>query len=230
MLEVRDLTIGYGGVPVVERVNLAVEGGEVVGLIGPNGAGKTSILRAVSGLRRPVSGTITLEGTAIDGLAPEQLAARGLALVPEGRNVFKTLTVEENLRLAGGRSAGPLDAVFERFPILAERAAQPADRLSGGEQQQLAIARALMTDPSLLVLDEPSLGLAPLMIDTIYSLLQELRVEGLTMLLVEQNASRTIEFCDRCVILSRGRVRATGSRKELRGNPAVLRAYLGRQP
>src|SRR5262249_50702668 len=152
-----------------------------------------------------------------------------LALVPEGRHVFKTLTVEENLRLAAGRGGVSLDSAFGRFPILARRAAQPADRLSGGEQQQLAIARALMTDPSLLILDEPSLGLAPLMIDAIYSLLEHLRAEGRTMLLVEQNAARTIQFCDRCIVLSRGRVRAIGSREELRDNPAVLRAYLGGQ-
>jgi branched-chain amino acid transport system ATP-binding protein len=230
MLELRELSVGYGGVDVVDGVTLAVETGEVVGVIGPNGAGKTSILRAVSGLRQPASGSIFLDGRPIDGLAPERLAALGLSLVPEGRHVFRTLTVEENLRLAAAAGDdAAIEAAFQRFPILADRAAQPADRLSGGEQQQLAIARALLTNPRLLMLDEPSLGLAPRMIETIYALLQELRLDGLTMLLVEQNAARTIEFCDRCLVLSRGRIRAAGSRQELRDNPAILRAYLGAQ-
>jgi ABC-type branched-subunit amino acid transport system ATPase component len=230
MLELQDLRIGYGGVDVVSGVSFSVAAGEVVGVIGPNGAGKTSILRAIAGLRRPRSGRIALDGERIDGLPAERLADMGLALVPEGRHIFKTLTVEENLRLAvrGGESDS-LKSAFDRFPILAERAGQPADRLSGGEQQQLAIARALIRHPRLLVLDEPSLGLAPRTIETIYALLGELREEGKTMLLVEQNAARTIEFCDRCLVISRGRVGAEGSREDLRANPATVRAYLGGQ-
>ena len=171
-----------------------------------------------------------LEGRAIGGLAPEEIARRGVALVPEGRQIFKTLSVAENLRLAARSDREEfLEEILERFPILVDRAAQPADRLSGGEQQQLAIARALVGKPRLLVLDEPSLGLAPKMIETTYELLAELHAEGVTMLLVEQNAARTIEFCDRSLVLSGGLVRARGGREELRRNPEILRAYLGRQ-
>jgi branched-chain amino acid transport system ATP-binding protein len=231
MLEVRGLRVAYDGVEVVHGVDIAVEGGEAVGLIGPNGAGKTSILRALCGLLRPSGGTIELEKRPITGRSPEEIADSGVALVPEGRGIFKTLTVAENLRLAaqsGGADA--LGAMLSRFPILAERAAQPADRLSGGEQQQLAIARALLRRPRLLVLDEPSLGLAPKMIEVIYELLAELRGAGVTMLLVEQNVARTIEFCDRSLVLSAGRIQAQGSRAELHANPEILRAYLGKQP
>ena len=233
MLELRDVRIGYGGIEVVHGVDLSVGRGEVIGMIGPNGAGKSSILRSICGLLHPSSGKVIFEDRDLTGMAPEQIAQLGLALVPEGRHIFKTLTVAENLRL-GARDETAGDALTEqtlaRFPILLERAGQRADRLSGGEQQQLAIARALLGRPKLLILDEPSLGLAPKMIDVIYELLGELRGEGVTMLLVEQNAARTIDFCDRCLVLSTGKVRAEGSRSELQSNPDVLRAYLGRQP
>ncbi len=230
MLELREMRISYGGVEVVHGVDLKVGAGEVLGMIGPNGAGKTSILRAISGLVRPVAGAVVFDDKPLIGLAPEQIARLGLAHVPEGRHVFKTLTVAENLRLAGpGGRNEVLERTLERFPILRERYGQRADRLSGGEQQQLAIARALLSRPKLLVLDEPSFGLAPKMIDTIYELLQDLRAAGVTMLLVEQNAARTIDFTDRCVVLSGGVIRAKGTREELQRNPDVLRAYLGRQ-
>lgn len=232
MLELRGVRVGYGRIEVVHGVDLSVGRGEVVGMIGPNGAGKSSILRSVCGLVRPTAGEAVFENRVVTGMAPEQIARLGLALVPEGRHIFKTLSVAENLRL-GARHDSEGDAyaerTLERFPILRERAGQRADRLSGGEQQQLAIARALLGRPKLLILDEPSLGLAPKMIDVIYELLQGLRDEGVTMLLVEQNAARTIDFCDRCVVLSTGRIRAQGSRSELQRNPDVLRAYLGRQ-
>ena len=233
MLELRDVRVSYGQTEVVHGVSLSVARGEVVGMIGPNGAGKSSVLRSICGLARPSAGMATFEGRTVTGMAPEQIAQLGLALVPEGRHIFKTLTVAENLRL-GARDetdVGELmDRTLERFPILRERAGQRADRLSGGEQQQLAIARALLGKPKLLILDEPSLGLAPKMIDVIYELLGELREEGVTMLLVEQNAARTIDFCDRCLVLSTGKLRAQGSRVELQRNLDVLRAYLGRQP
>jgi branched-chain amino acid transport system ATP-binding protein len=233
MLELRDVRVSYGRIEVVHGVDLSVGRGEVVGMIGPNGAGKSSILRSICGLVRPSSGKATFEDRVLTGMAPEQIANLGLALVPEGRHIFKTLTVAENLRL-GAREEAEVGELMEqtltRFPILRERAGQRADRLSGGEQQQLAIARALLGRPKLLILDEPSLGLAPKMIDVIYELLEELRGEGVTMLLVEQNAARTIDFCDRCLVLSTGKVRAQGSRDELQRNPDVLRAYLGRQP
>jgi branched-chain amino acid transport system ATP-binding protein len=229
MLEVRDLQVAYRGVEVVHGVDIAVAAGEVVGLIGPNGAGKTSILRALCGLRRPSGGTVELEGRTITGIATEEIARLGVALVPEGRQIFKTLSVEENLRLSAARGEGSVASVIDRFPILRERAGQRADRLSGGEQQQLALARAMVGGPKILLLDEPSLGLGPKMIDTAYELLGELRADGLTMLVVEQNAARTIEFCDRTMVLSGGLIRAEGSRHELRRHPEILRAYLGRQ-
>ena len=233
MLELRQLRVGYGGIEVVHGVDLSVEKGEALGIIGPNGAGKTSILRSICGLVQPTAGEARFKGRLLTGMAPEQIARLGLALVPEGRHIFKTLTVAENLRLGarGGEvDDGLMEQTLERFPILGERSKQRADRLSGGEQQQLAIARALLGRPRLLILDEPSLGLAPKMIDVIYELLQGLREEGVTMLLVEQNAARTIDFCDRCVVLNTGKIRAQGSRSELQRNPDVLRAYLGRQP
>lgn len=233
MLELRDVKVAYGGVEVVHGVDLSLAGGEVVGMIGPNGAGKSSVLRAVCGLVRPSSGEVLFEGRVLNGMAPEQIARLGLALVPEGRHVFKTLTVAENLQLGGrsnGEGAAAMEQTLERFPILRARAGEHADRLSGGEQQQLAIARALLGRPRLLVLDEPSLGLAPKTIDLIYELLEGLREEGTTMLLVEQNAARTIDFCDRCLVLGGGRVRAQGGREELQGDSDLLRTYLGGQP
>jgi branched-chain amino acid transport system ATP-binding protein len=233
MLELRGIRVGYGRIEVVHGVDLSLGQGEVLGMIGPNGAGKSSILRSICGLVRPTSGEAVFEDRLLTGMAPERIVRLGLALVPEGRHIFKTLTVAENLRL-GTRSDGDggasMERTLERFPILRERARQRADRLSGGEQQQLAIARALLGKPKLLILDEPSLGLAPKMIDVIYELLGGLRDEGVTMLLVEQNAARTIDFCDRCVVLSTGKIRAQGSRDELQRNPDVLRAYLGKQP
>jgi branched-chain amino acid transport system ATP-binding protein len=233
MLELRGVRVSYGRIEVVHGVDLSVGRGEAIGMIGPNGAGKSSILRSICGLVRPSGGEAVFENRVLTGMAPEQIARLGLALVPEGRHIFKTLTVAENLRL-GGRSDGEgsawIEQTLERFPILRERARQRADRLSGGEQQQLAIARALAGRPKLLILDEPSLGLAPKMIDVIYELLQSLRDEGVTMLLVEQNAARTIDFSDRCAVLRTGKIRAQGSRSELQRNPDVLRAYLGRQP
>ncbi|HWI94462.1 MAG TPA: ABC transporter ATP-binding protein [Solirubrobacterales bacterium] len=233
MLELRDVRVSYGRIEVVHGIDLSVGRGEVIGMIGPNGAGKSSILRSICGLVRPSSGTATFEDRVLTGMAPEQIARLGLSLVPEGRHIFKTLTVAENLQLGarrGDEAGEAMEQALARFPILRERAGQRADRLSGGEQQQLAIARALLGKPRLLILDEPSLGLAPKMIDVIYELLGGLREEGVTLLLVEQNAARTIDFCDRCLVLSTGKVRAEGSRRELQRNPDVLRAYLGRQP
>ena len=230
MLELCELEVAYRGVEVVHGVDLALDRGEVVGMIGPNGAGKSSVLRAVCGLVRPSGGEVLFEGCALNGMAPEQIARLGLALVPEGRHVFKTLTVAENLRMGewrNGKGGVAVEQTLDRFPILRERASEHADRLSGGEQQQLAIARALIGRPRLLILDEPSLGLAPKTIDMIYELLEGLRREGTTMLLAEQNAARTIDFCDRCLVLGGGRVRVHGRREELQGDPDLVRAYLG---
>ncbi len=233
MLELREVKVAYGGVEVVHGVDLSLAEGEVVGMIGPNGAGKSSVLRAVCGLTPPSSGEVLFGGRVVNGLAPERIARLGLALVPEGRHVFKTLTVAENLQMGGrgnGAAATAMERTLERFPVLRARASEHADRLSGGEQQQLAIARALLGRPRLLILDEPSLGLAPKTIDLIYELLAGLREEGTTMLLVEQNATRTVDFCDRCLVLGGGRVRAQGGREELRGDSGLLRTYMGGQP
>jgi branched-chain amino acid transport system ATP-binding protein len=230
VLELREIKVAYGGVEVVHGVDLSLAGGEVVGMIGPNGAGKSSVLRAICGLVRPSSGEVLFEGRALKGMAPEQIARLGLSLVPEGRHVFKTLTVAENLQLgerSNGESGAAIEQTLDRFPILRARAGERADRLSGGEQQQLAIARALLARPRLLILDEPSLGLAPKTIDLIYELLADLRAEGTTMLLVEQNAARTIDFCDRCLVLGGGRVRAAGGYEELKGDSDLLHTYLG---
>ena len=230
MLEVRGLKVAHGGVEVLHGVEISLGEGEVVGIVGPNGAGKSSLLRAICGLTRSNAGEVSFEGRSLRGLAPEEIARLGIALVPEGRQIFGTLTVAENLRLAArGDRDEAMEPVLERLPVLRERAGQRADRLSGGEQQQLAVARALLRKPRLLILDEPSLGLAPKMIDVIYDLLEELGREGATMLLVEQNAARTIDFCQRSLVLSGGRVRASGSREELQRDPQVLRAYMGRQ-
>jgi branched-chain amino acid transport system ATP-binding protein len=230
MLELRGLKVAYGGVEVLHGVEMSLGEGEVVGIVGPNGAGKSSLLRAICGLTRASAGEISFEGRSLRGLAPEEIARLGIALVPEGRQIFATLTVAENLRLAvQGDGSETMEQVLERLPILRTRAGQRADRLSGGEQQQLAVARALLRKPRLLILDEPSFGLAPKMIDVIYGLLEELRTEGATMLLVEQNAARTIDFCQRSLVLAAGQIRAAGRREELQRNPEVLRAYMGRQ-
>ena len=229
MFEVEKLRVRYGSVEVVHGIDLQLAEGEVLGMVGPNGAGKSSIARALCGLVVP-RGIIRFNGTEISGLAPEEIACLGLALVPEGRQIFKTLSVAENLRL--GARSGESEAserVLERFPVLRERAAQRADRLSGGEQQQLALARALVGEPRLLIVDEPSLGLAPKMIDVIYELLADLRADGVTMLLIEQNFARTVAFCDRCVVLGGGLVRTDGTRAELERDRQVLGTYLGRQ-
>src|ERR1043166_1812771 len=205
MLELRGVKVAYGGVEVLHGIEMTVAEGEVVGVVGPNGAGKSSLLRAICGLTQSSTGEISFEGRSLSGLAPEEIARLGVALVPEGRQIFGTLTVAENLRLAGQGDTATMEQVLERLPILRKRAGQRADRLSGGEQQQLAVARALLREPRLLILDEPSLGLAPKMIDVIYGLLEELRAEGATMLLVEQKARRTIDFCQRSVVVAGGK-------------------------
>jgi branched-chain amino acid transport system ATP-binding protein len=230
MLELRGLRVAYGGVEILHGVEMSLGEGEVVGVVGPNGAGKTSLLRAICGLAPASGGEIAFGGRPLHGLEPEEIARLGIALVPEGRQIFGTLTVAENLRLAApGNGSETMEQVLDRLPILRQRFGQRADRLSGGEQQQLAVARALLRRPRLLILDEPSLGLAPKTIDVVYGLLEELRAEGATMLLVEQNAARTIDFCERSLVLAGGRVRASGSREELQRDPEVLRAYMGRQ-
>lgn len=231
MLEVAGLRARRGGAEVLRGVDLGVGRGEVVGIVGPNGAGKSSLLRVICGLLRPAGGSVRFLSAEISARTPEQIFRSGIALVPEGRQIFGNLSVAENLAVAGrgDRRAQAIATALERFPILAERISQRAEQLSGGEQQQLAIARALVGAPQLLILDEPSMGLSPRMIEVVYGVLAELRDEGLTMLLVEQNVARTVAFCDRCAVLSAGEIRAEGTRADLERDPQLLRAYLGKQ-
>jgi len=233
MLEVRNLSVRYGRTPAVEQLDLDVGEGEIVGLVGPNGAGKSTTLSAIIGLVPMASGRIVFAGQPITGKPTERIIRRGISVVLEGRRMFSTLTVGENLLLGRTASRNPaqseaeLDRLLDRFPILRDAFHDPAGRLSGGEQQQLAIARALLAQPRLLLLDEPSLGLAPLVVDVIFETLADLRRDGVTVLLVEQNIRRTIELADRTYILRSGRVALSGTRSELAGIGELENAYLG---
>jgi branched-chain amino acid transport system ATP-binding protein len=233
MLEIENLSVRYGPVAAVRGVSLALAQGEIVAVVGPNGAGKTSLMHAVAGIMRPAGGRIRLGGRDIAGWPSERIAAAGLALVPEGRGIFTTLSVAENLRLGatprrGDASIGDdFRRMGELFPVLRERADQPAGRLSGGEQQQLAIARALMARPRLLLLDEPSLGLAPLLIELVYATIARLRAEGLTILVVEESAARALAAADRVAVMRNGAVVLSETASALRGTAALETAYFG---
>lgn len=231
LLSVRGLTVRYGSVTALHGIDLEVGEGELVSLVGPNGAGKSSTLASVSGLVRPAAGTVTVGGTVVSGLPPERVLRHGVALVPEGRNILTGLTVAENLALGATiRRSGvaeDLERELDRFPILRERYRQQAGLLSGGEQQQLAIARALMSRPRLLLLDEPSLGLAPKIVDLVFETVAQLRREGLTIVLVEQNATRAVELADRTSVLRTGRIVRSGTAEELGGGAAMAAEYLG---
>ena len=233
MLAIADLGVTYGRVPALHGISLHVDEGEAVTLIGPNGAGKTTTLSTIFGLVAPAAGSITFEGESLVGVSPEKIMRKGLALVPEGRHIFGTLTVGENLQLGTtarrDRSAvaGDLERALERFPALKHYYGSSAGTLSGGEQQQLAIARALLSRPRLLLLDEPSLGLAPVVIDAVFDALEELRNEGVTILLVEQAAERAVEFADRAYILRSGVVAHSGTRDEMLAMEDFETAYLG---
>ena len=235
LLAITNLTARYGPIPALRDVSLSLEEGETLGIVGANGAGKSTLTLAIAGLVRPFAGSILFEGRSLIGLAPEAIVRRAIALVPEGRHIFEGLTVLENLRLglkAGLRGASArraLDDIFAAFPILAERRSGVATRLSGGEQQQLAIARALLCDPRLLILDEPSLGLAPVMVDNVYEILAGLKRRGVTLLLVEQNPARVHEVADRVIVLSNGVVQLAGRAGETISAEALSAAYLGPQ-
>jgi branched-chain amino acid transport system ATP-binding protein len=231
MLEVEKLVVRYGPVEAVHGIDLSIKVGEIIALLGANGAGKSSTLAAIAGLIKPASGIITYNGTPVSGLPPETLSRRGIGLVPEGRRIFANLTVAENLWLGGASHASAVglrqrrEELEERFPILRERARQKAGLLSGGEQQMLAIARALMSKPKLLLLDEPSLGLAPQMVEVVFDLITSLREEGLTILLVEQNVPMSLAIADLGVVLANGRIAMAGTGAELR-NSKISEAYL----
>ena len=231
-LAVEDLEVVHGAVVAVQGLSFEVGHGEIVGLIGPNGAGKSSTLHAIMGAVRPAGGDVRVNGTSVVGRRPEDVARRGVALVPEGRRIFAELTVEENLRLgqAGRRSrdgaAEDVRQVYDLFPVVEEARRRKAGTLSGGQQQQLAIARALVADPEILLLDEPSLGLAPRVVDLVFDALAAIRERGLAILLVEQRAQRTVAFADRSHVLSKGRLRLTLGPESAGDTNALVSAYL----
>jgi branched-chain amino acid transport system ATP-binding protein len=233
LLRLEGLEVGYGDLTAVREVSLDVPVGETVALIGGNGAGKTTTLKAVTGLLPLRRGSVTLDGARLDGLSPARVVARGIAHVPEGRQLFPTMTVRENLELgaagaeARGRRRETLDAVFRLFPRLAERMRQLAGTLSGGEQQMCAIGRGLMARPRLLMLDEPSLGLAPVVVKQIFEKLAQINREGTTILLVEQNVARALGLAHRGYVLENGRIALSGTRDALLASPHIKQAYLG---
>ena len=232
MLEVAGLTTKYGAISALRDASLTVGSGEVIGLIGPNGAGKTTLLNSIAGLLTPASGTITFDGADVTGSSPEKLLRSGLALVPEHRRIFTDMTVEENLKIGGiTRSAdersSDLDEMAELFPVLRDKWTTAAGFLSGGEAQQLAIARALMSRPRLVMMDEPSLGLAPVLVDVVFDLIANLKTNGRTLLIVEQNATRMLEASDRAYVLRSGEVVATGTGTELREREDLFDTFVG---
>jgi branched-chain amino acid transport system ATP-binding protein len=233
LLSVEGLTVTYDAIRAVRGLSFHVDAGEIVAILGANGAGKSSTLGALMGLVPRVDGSIRLDGQEIRGMRPERIVRLGMTLTPEGRRVFPRLTVEENLLLGAvpladrGRAGALRRQVYERFPVLVSRRRQAAGTLSGGEQQQLAIARSLMSGPRLLLLDEPTLGLAPRFVDLIFDLILELRNEGTTILLVEQNVDQTLSVADRGYVLGSGELRISGSAGELRASSGIERTYLG---
>jgi branched-chain amino acid transport system ATP-binding protein len=233
LLEVEELAVSYGPIKAVHDLSVTVDQGEIVTLLGANGAGKSTSLQAMVGLLPIQRGQVRFEGVSIGGLPTEQVVRRGMTLTPEGRRIFSTLTIEENLRIGATAGRGRADfrrswdEVMSLFPILAARHRQLAGTLSGGEQQQLAIARSLMSAPTLLLLDEPSLGLAPQVVELIFRLIATLRDRGITILLVEQNVHQALDIADRGYVISGGRVVMSGSAADLKSSPDVQRAYLG---
>ncbi len=232
MLRLTDIQLLYGPIEALRGVSLEVAEGEIVTLIGANGAGKSSTLKAISGIHAVVGGSIEFRGQRIDGLPPHEIVGRGISHCPEGRRIFADLSVRENLLMGGyllpkSETAQQLEQVLAMFPRLSERISQAGGTLSGGEQQMLAIARALMCKPALLMLDEPSLGLAPIMVAKIFETILSLRQHGLTVLLVEQNAGAALEISDRGYVLEVGSVTLSGDSRALRSDPRVVQAYLG---
>ncbi len=234
MLEIKDITVSYGIATALWNLSLSVKDGKIVSIVGSNGAGKSTTLKTISGVVHPRSGTISLNGQRIDHLPPHQIAHKGISHVPEGRKIFPFLSVIENLRMGAVPVKDPkrteelLKSVFELFPILSERRNQAGGTLSGGQQQMLAIGRGLMSDPKILLLDEPSLGLAPIVVDAVFDVIIQLNRQGYTILLVEQNAYRSLEVANYAYVLETGRMTLEGEASQLIDHPHVKKAYLGR--
>ncbi|MGN6182251.1 MAG: ABC transporter ATP-binding protein [Thermoanaerobaculia bacterium] len=232
MLSIQGVEVGYGTIPALHGIDLEVQKGEIVTLIGANGAGKTTTLRTISGLLKPKKGHVHFNGAEITGVKPHIITARGISHVPEGRGIFSNLTVQDNLELGAYLRKDKIakaeyDRIFSLFPVLKERIKQNAGTLSGGEQQMLAISRALMSKPTVLLLDEPSLGLAPQMVQTIFRVIREINAEGTTILLVEQNAHMALVTAHRGYVMETGRITATDSTKALLASDRIKKAYLG---
>ena len=231
ILSVADLRVSYGRVEAVRGISFTAEQGSLVTLVGANGAGKSSVINAVSGMLRPAGGRITFEGADVTRTPAHKLVARGLVQVPEGRQILSTLTIEENLRMGawhtGGTAQQSIDAMYDRFPVLAQRRALPAGALSGGEQQMLAIARALVAKPTVMLMDEPSMGLAPKIVDEVFRVIEEIRASGTTVVLVEQNARRALRAADHGYVLQTGSIVHSGPAAELLADERIVEAYLG---
>ena len=233
MLSVHEVTTAYQGLIAISAVSIEVAKGEIVCVAGANGAGKSTLLKSIAGAERPRSGTVTFDGARLDGLSQHMITARGIAYVPENRRLFPRLSVHDNLRLGSYMYRGktdrdePLALVFQLFPRLSERLEQRAETLSGGEQQMLAIGRALMTRPRLLMLDEPSQGIMPKLVDEIFAAVKRIRDAGMTVLIVEQRMAECLDIADRAYILQTGRLLMQGTASEIKGNPDVRKAYLG---
>ena len=233
MLTLAAISAGYGSFQVLFDVSLEVPQGQAVGVIGPNGAGKTTLMRVISGLVQRYAGAMNLDGRSISGLPAHRMVEQGIAHVPENRRLFPRLTVEDNLRIgaylprARHQCAGQLDRVYKLFPRLKDRREQLAGTLSGGEQQMCAIGRALMSDPKLLLMDEPSAGLAPLVVAQVFDLVRRIRAEGLTVLIVEQNVQQVLDVVDRAYLLEVGRIKLAGTSAELKGNDFIRKSYMG---
>jgi branched-chain amino acid transport system ATP-binding protein len=233
MYEVNDVTVNYGAAAAVSNVRLRIEAGELVVVVGPNGAGKSTLINAMAGLQAVAAGRLRVEGTDITREAPHRFCERGIAIVPEGRRLFANLSVRENLELGSYRAearrarAGSLARVCALFPVLAERMDAPAGALSGGQQQMVAIARALMARPRFLLLDEPSLGLSPMITQDMFRAIREINAEGVAVLLVEQNVRAALEIARRAYVLDEGRIAAEGEPRQLMSQPQIQRAYLG---
>lgn len=233
MLQVKDLSISYGAIQAVRHVDFEVKKGEIVTLIGANGAGKSTILKTISGIVKPQSGSIEYQDESLIGKKAPQIVAAGISQVPEGRHVFPAMTVMENLQLGSylqkdrSQIEARLQEIYQMFPILKERQHQDAATLSGGEQQMLVMARAMMANPDLLLLDEPSMGLAPIYIQKVFDIIQKINAQGTTILLIEQNAHQALSIADRGYVIASGEIQLTGSGEKLLNDPQVKRAYLG---